>query len=836
MNHTSPPSGEKTSADPSTRPELSSSQPDDLQSADLPNLQQEAQKPTAQNEEAASYRTTFFVNVDWSMGSTLATAKNIVGQMYVECLEPLKRHHPYPIILIHGDFHTGQTTKPDGQPGWASFFLNKGFQVFIVDLPPSGRSNFLTTSHYIHREVGLSSSSIPARGVESSLTAPGVPREVGVPLQYAKAKFHDKWPGTGMRGDPTFAKYCASLETLHLNKVERQSLAQNALQALLRHVGKSILVGEGSGGAAAWLATDVEPDLVAGVIVLEPPGPPFGTACPKERNPYRQYTPFIQYEEGTRIYGLTDIPLTYDPPAHPHGGYDHPEKNPLDITTLTSPDGKSECFVQAPKPRKLINIKKVPNAVVTAHASSHGMYDWATVTFMLQASVKCDLIKLEDKNILGNGHLMFLETNSNKIAQVLMDWISEKALPASFQMLVSEPTPPPEFSEFVDTVQRLSPQRESSVESISSRKTQLLDFQSLDQEMSLVQLPETPQPSCELEVRPHQPESSGEHPTGNSSKRTALSSGQTTVSIFNGADSPYPPSTSVDNPKRRRVVAATGMSTPSSASSAISSSQESSNQTQPTEVGQVPPQQIEVTAEEKPIYDISLLKPTLPGGVPSCLKLPVNEDTQPSIASPALSLPSQVQASRLFNGHSNALNGHMPIAQQFKVLNRDYQRSFTPNKNHTTARFECQTGSSDKSIGANMYNEKSLPSGLAYPGIVPGPNFQSRSPIQQAQQRGSYPQRPGHSPALNGGGDLMPVPTSTPNADQFTTATLAGPYTPLMPSSTQGTHFQNPFGTYPQMTPPSPSPAPRPSSNPPAFNLSIGSPAPLAQQKTPASK
>jgi hypothetical protein len=303
-----------------------------------------------------------------------------------------------------------------------------------------------------------------------------------------------------MRGDPIFAKYCASLETLHLNKVERQSLAQNALQALLRHVGKSILVGEGSGGAASWLATDVEPDLVAGAIVLEPPGPPFGTACPKERNPYREYTPFIQYEEGTRIYGLTDIPLTYDPPAHPHGGYDHPEKNPLDITQLTSPDGKSECFVQSPKPRKLINIKKVPNAVVTAHASSHGMYDWATVVFMLQAGVKCDLIKLEEKNILGNGHLMFLETNSNEIAQVLMDWISENAIPASFQKLVSEPTPPPEFSEFVDTVERLSPQREASVESISSRKTQSLDSQSMDQEMSLVRLPETPQPLCELEI------------------------------------------------------------------------------------------------------------------------------------------------------------------------------------------------------------------------------------------------------------------------------------------------------------------------------------------------
>jgi hypothetical protein len=110
MNQRSPPSGEKTSADPSIRPNLSDSRPEDLQGADLPNLQQEAQKPAVQNEEAACYRTTFFVNVDWSMGSTLATAKNIVGQMYVEGLEPLVRLCPYPIILIHGDFHTGQVS------------------------------------------------------------------------------------------------------------------------------------------------------------------------------------------------------------------------------------------------------------------------------------------------------------------------------------------------------------------------------------------------------------------------------------------------------------------------------------------------------------------------------------------------------------------------------------------------------------------------------------------------------------------------------------------------------------------------------------------------------
>lgn len=58
--------------------------------------------------EASCVRTTFHVNVDWRLGGSLATASNIVGQMYVERLTPPEAIHPFPIVLIHGDYHTGQ--------------------------------------------------------------------------------------------------------------------------------------------------------------------------------------------------------------------------------------------------------------------------------------------------------------------------------------------------------------------------------------------------------------------------------------------------------------------------------------------------------------------------------------------------------------------------------------------------------------------------------------------------------------------------------------------------------------------------------------------------------
>lgn len=198
----------------------------------------------------------------------------------------------------------------------------------------------------------------------------------------------------------------------------------------------------------SWLANDVAPDLVAGVVAVEPAGPPFGTAMPKNGQP-RVYTQFIQLDKGNRLYGLTDIPLTYDPPTHPHDGFERPARDPLDIVRALRPDRLGACFMQQkaetdiievgsdgkPLPgqqvRQLIHLKKVPHALITAHASSHTVFDWATVAYMKQAGVAVDWLRLEDFEIIGNGHLMFLETNSDEVAGVIERWIQKKVTAGS---------------------------------------------------------------------------------------------------------------------------------------------------------------------------------------------------------------------------------------------------------------------------------------------------------------------------------------------------------------------------------------------------------------------
>src|SRR3954464_9152411 len=66
-------------------------------------------------------------------------------QMYVEYYLPATQKHPYPIVMIHGAAQTGTnfTGTPDGRKGWAQFFVERGYAVYVVDQPARGRSAYL---------------------------------------------------------------------------------------------------------------------------------------------------------------------------------------------------------------------------------------------------------------------------------------------------------------------------------------------------------------------------------------------------------------------------------------------------------------------------------------------------------------------------------------------------------------------------------------------------------------------------------------------------------------------------------------------------------------------
>lgn len=67
-------------------------------------------------------------------------------QMYVQYLPPGAgaANRPYSLVFIHGGSHTGVVwlTTPDGRLGWAPYFAERGWPVYVVDWPGVGRSGF----------------------------------------------------------------------------------------------------------------------------------------------------------------------------------------------------------------------------------------------------------------------------------------------------------------------------------------------------------------------------------------------------------------------------------------------------------------------------------------------------------------------------------------------------------------------------------------------------------------------------------------------------------------------------------------------------------------------
>ncbi|KAI1194369.1 Alpha/Beta hydrolase protein [Nemania serpens] len=359
---------------------------------------QRPKKPTP----VAHEREVFYVGGRWIQD---AEGEQRFGeQMYVERLIPVavseKTVDRDPIIFIHGATRSGADwlTKPDGGPGWASFFLSQGFECYLVDLPFRGRSPW-------HPDDGKLIT--VAAGAVQKLFAAG--REYG---DWPQAKLHTQWSGTGAIGDPFFDHFSASTLQMLGDVTKQESTAQAACAALLDRIGKpAIVLGHSSGGSIPWVVADIRPKLVRCIIALEPTGPPFLRKVLKPGHG-------SQYAPGTR-YGIANAALTYDPPVT------DPDTDLVRAAIKAPSADLIDCLIQAPSPppRQLIHLKGIPAVVITAPASYHAQYDWATVEYLRQARVQAEHMRLEDRGIFGNGHMMFMEKNSDQVAAEIIRWI-----------------------------------------------------------------------------------------------------------------------------------------------------------------------------------------------------------------------------------------------------------------------------------------------------------------------------------------------------------------------------------------------------------------------------
>ncbi|CAJ0551341.1 Ff.00g112710.m01.CDS01 [Fusarium sp. VM40] len=320
------------------------------------------------------------------------------GQMYVERLVPVEgASQTTPIVFIHGQAQTGTNflNKPDGGRGWASQFISQGYEVYIVDQTFRGRSAWAPSN------AAATPSTYSADIIEQRFTAP---QKFSL---WSQAKNHTQWPGSGLRGDEVFDAFYSSNVQFISNATYQQQAVQDAGAALLDKIGKPvILLGHSQGGMMPILIADARPEFTKALILIEPSGPPFREA--------------VFSTKASRAWGLTDIALTYSPAVSDPS---------LDLVQeVQTSRGKDfvECVLQAKKsaPRQLANLQDKPILIVTGEASYHMPYDYCTAKYLLQAGCsKTKHVELGEEGIHGNGHMMFMEKNSDKVQGLVEGWV-----------------------------------------------------------------------------------------------------------------------------------------------------------------------------------------------------------------------------------------------------------------------------------------------------------------------------------------------------------------------------------------------------------------------------
>jgi len=278
----------------------------------------------------------------------------VFNQMYVGYQLPAEKRHAYPLVLIHGG--GGQASDwfstPDGRDGWRDYFVAAGFDVYWVDRPGYGRSP--TNARYGELSEGASSNII----------------------NFLANSQH--WPGDSQ--DPVDPAIIEWLFSFSPGSYAGDNVAAASISALLDRIGPAILLTHSAGGASGWLAADLNPDKVAGIIAFEPGASNMTSSIRKD--------------------------LTFEPALGE------------DFTPWTDAAG---CEMQPePAPSRLINFSHFPVHLVGSEKGLIAGLPCAEKVFR-QAGVTVKYTYLPDLGFTGNGHFMMAEKNNGEIAQIFID-------------------------------------------------------------------------------------------------------------------------------------------------------------------------------------------------------------------------------------------------------------------------------------------------------------------------------------------------------------------------------------------------------------------------------
>jgi pimeloyl-ACP methyl ester carboxylesterase len=329
--------------------------------------------------------------------------KEVMGEtMYTEVWVPKQQRHAYPVVFFHGNGQTGAVWRqtPDGRPGWAYYLVDHGYTVYMIDYPARGRSPYVPG---VDGKLGIRT----ALQLAQIWTGP-VPSGGDFP----RMKLYTQWPSDspkkGTMGDPVFDNFAKGQMQFVNNQAE---LAVPAGIALLDKIGKPvILLTHSQGGGIGFNVADERPNLIAGMVAIEPGGPQIGNVD----------TAKVAYtRKNSDSWGLTPMPMKYDPP------FASLSDIKVHLEQSERPGDEVGCYMQDQPVHKLISYQNMHILSISAEGTYHRVFDVCIPKWLNQAGAKDDFVRLEDVGIHGNMHEMFLDRNSDEVIKFIDGWVSK---------------------------------------------------------------------------------------------------------------------------------------------------------------------------------------------------------------------------------------------------------------------------------------------------------------------------------------------------------------------------------------------------------------------------
>lgn len=271
------------------------------------------------------------------------------GQMYVEYVKLAEPKYSVPILMWHGGGLTGQTweSKPDGKPGWYSYFLRSGFDVYVSDAVERGKS---TWSKY--PEIYTTPPIFRTKKEAWELFRLGPSYGDGSdPRAYPDSKFPIQ----------AFRNFAAESDPRWLTN---DAPTQEAYDKEVQKVCPCVLFAHSQGSTFALRAAEHAPDKIKAVVLVEASSAPA--------------------LEGIDFDSLRKIPYLFL-------WGDHIKDSPL-----------------------------WPGFQVKSHAYFEAL---------VKAGAKAQWKSLpDDFGIHGNTHMIMMDTNSDDIATIVLQWLNEQNL------------------------------------------------------------------------------------------------------------------------------------------------------------------------------------------------------------------------------------------------------------------------------------------------------------------------------------------------------------------------------------------------------------------------